>query len=115
MAVKTIENNESINVDNLQKLLYNPNLIKRLSTQLVASQVEAHIAMAADCDPGEFSTYSEAESYLKDAQTTVEDYMDDLLTDFRDMLYDAVREVTVDVKSIKLSKGGLEDADVEVR
>lgn len=113
--ITTVLTNEKVTVANLQKVLYNAELIKQLARELVASHVEAHIDMAADCDPGEFATYSEAESYLKDAQTTVEDYMDDLLTDFRDMLYDAVHEVTVDVKSIKLSKGGLEDADVEVR
>jgi len=113
--ITTVLTNETISVKNLQKALYNQELIKQLARELVASHVEAHIEMAADCDPGEFSTYSEAEAYLKDAQTTVEDHMADLLTDFRDMLYDAVRKVTVDVKSIKLSKDGLEDADVEVR
>ena len=113
--ITTVLTNETISVKNLQKALYNQELIKQLARELVASHVEAHIAMAADCDPGKFSTYSEAESYLKDAQTTVEDYVVDLLVDFRDMLYDAVLEVTIDVKSIKLSKDGLEDADVEVR
>ena len=113
--ITTVLTNETISVKNLQKALYNQELIKQLARELVASHVEAHIEMAADCDPGEFNTYAEAEAYLKDAQTAVEDYMADLLTDFRESLYEEVRRVVVDVKSIKLSKDGLEDADVEVR
>ncbi len=113
--ITTVLTNETISVKNLQKALYNQELIKQLARELVASHVEALIEMAADCDPGEFSTYSEAESYLKDAQTTVEDYMGDLLTDFRDSLYEHIRLVEIDVKTVKLSAQGIEDADVEVR
>ena len=78
--ITTVLTNEKVSINNLQKVLYNQELIKQLARELVASHVEAHIEMAADCDPGEFSTYSEAESYLKDTQTTVEDYIADLLT-----------------------------------
>lgn len=113
--ITTTLTNETVSVKNLQKVLFNQALIEQLARELVAGHVECHIDMAQDCDPGEFSTYSEAETYLKAAQSSVEDYMADLLQDFRDSLYEAVRGVTVDVKSIKLSKDGLEDADVEVR
>ena len=114
MAVKTIENNESINVDNLQKLLYNPNLIKRLATQLVAGQVEAHIEMIHD---GEYDveTFNDACAVLRGAKVSVEDYIEDMLQEFRDSLYEHIRLVEIDVKTVKLSAQGIEDADVEVR
>ena len=113
--ITTTQTNEKVSITYLQKVLHNQALIEQLARELVAGHVEAHLDMAADCDPGEFSTYSEAETYIKSARETVEDYMADLLQEFRDGLYEAVRKVTVDVKSIKLSKDGLEDADVEVR
>ena len=112
--ITTVLTNETISVKNLQKVLYNQELIKQLARELVASHVEAHIEMAASRGPGEFNTYSEAEAYLKAAQESIEDYMDDLLTEFRDSLYNAVCSCKIDVKSIKLSKDGLEDADVHV-
>ena len=115
MAVKTIENNESINVDNLQKLLYNPNLIKRLATQLVASRVEAHIDMIRDGEYDDVHSFMTAALVLQDAKVTVEDYVEDMLTDFRESLYNEIRQVKIDVKTVKLSAEGVEDADVEVR
>lgn len=114
MAVKTIENNESINVDNLQKLLYNPNLIKRLATQLVAGQVKAHIEMIRDGGYDDVETFNGACAALRGAKVTVEDFVEDMLTEFRDSLYEHIRLVEIDVKSVKLSKAGVEDADVEV-
>lgn len=113
--ITTVMTDETVSVKNLQKALYNQKLIEQLARELVASHVEAHIDMAQDCEPGDFNTYKEAEDYLKSAQQSVEDYMADLLTDFRDSLYDAVRKVTVEVKSIKMTKDGMDDADVEVR
>lgn len=115
MAVKTIENNESINVDNLQKLLYNPNLIKRLATQLVAGQVEAHIEMIRDGGYDDVETFNDACAVLREAKVSVEDFVEDMLQEFRDSLYEHIRLVEIDVKTVKLSAQGIEDADVEVR
>lgn len=115
MSVTTIENNESINVANLQKLLRNPNLIKRLATQLVASQVEAHIMLFRDGEYDDVETFNDACAVLRGAKVTVEDYVEDLLTEFRESLYEHIRLVEIDVKTVKLSAQGIEDADVEVR
>ncbi len=120
MSVTTIENNESINVDNLQKLLYNPNLIKRLATQLVAGQVKAHIEMIRhgsirDGAYDDVETFNDACAVLREAKVSAEDFVEDMLQDFRDSLYEHIRLVEIDVKTVKLSAQGFEDADVEVR
>lgn len=112
--ITTKMTNETVKMTYLQKVLTNQEVIKQLARELVAGHVECHIDMCADMDPGEIGTYAEAEQYLKAAQESVEDYMADLLTEFRDALYNEVRACKVNVKSIKLSKDGMEDADVEV-
>lgn len=110
------QTNETVSVKNLDKVLYNEELIKQLARTLVAGHVECHIDMAQDMgdEIDEIGTYADAECHLKAAQSSVEDYMADLLTEFRDSLYNAVRSCKIDVKSIKLSKDGLDDADVHV-
>ena len=108
------QTNETVSVKNLDKVLYNEELIKQLARTLVAGHVECHLDMAQDMGD-EIGTYADAECHLKAAQESVEDYMEALLTEFRDSLYAAVRNCKIDVKSIKLSKKGLEDSDVEVR
>lgn len=114
MSVTTIENSETISTANLQKLLYNPNLIKRLATQLVAGQVKAHIEMIHD---GEYDveTFNDACAVLRKAKVSVEDFVEDMLQEFRDSLHEHIRLVEIDVKTVKLSANGIEDADVEVR
>lgn len=115
MSVTTIENNESINVANLQKLLHNPNLIKRLATQLVASQVEVYIEMIRDGGYDDDETFNDACAVLREAKVSVEEYVEDMLQEFRDSLYEHIRLVEIDVKTVELSANGIEDADVEVR
>jgi hypothetical protein len=98
----------------LQKMLHNPELIKMLARQLVAAQVEAHIDMAHDCG-SEYPSHAEAAAVIKDAKTTVEDYFEELVMEFRDSVYEAIRSVEIDVKSTTFSAEGFEDAEVEVK
>lgn len=99
--------------DNLQKLLYSDALIKQLAVQLTASQVEAHLDMMSDFI-GEYKTFDEAELCIKGAKDSVEDMVDDLLTDFRDQLYAALANVNITVTAVKFEREGAVDADVTV-
>ena len=98
----------------LQKLLYDRDLIKSLARQLVASQVEAHIDMGSDCG-SEYQTHAEAAAMIAGAKQTVEDYFEDLVMEFRDSVYEAIRNVEIDVKSTTFSAEGFEDAEVAVK
>ena len=98
----------------LQKLLYDRELIKYLAAQLVAGQVEAHIEMGHDCS-SEYPTHAAAAAMIQGAKTTVEDYFEDLVMEFRDSVYEAIRNVEIDVKSTTFSAEGFEDAEVEVK
>ena len=98
----------------LQKLLYDKELIKSLARQLVAGQVEAHIEMAHDM-ASEYPTHAAAAAAIKGARETVEDYFEELVMEFRDSVYEAIRNVEIDVKSTKFSAEGFEDAEVVVK
>lgn len=112
--IKTIENDSQIDSNNIQQLLYKDALVERLAVQIIASHVECFVDMAADLGPEEFPSYDKAAEYLKAAQSSVEDMVGDLLTEFRDTLYEKIRACKVNVKSVSLSELGLVDADVEV-
>ena len=98
----------------LQKLLYDKALIKSLAIQLVASQVEAHIEMGYDC-ASEYKTHTEAAAMIGNAKATVEDYFEELVMEFRDSVYEAIRNVEIEVKSTSFSAEGFEDAEVVVK
>ena len=99
---------------NLQKLLYDRELIAVLAKQIVAGQVEAHIEMACDF-PAEYKTFKEVENCVQGAKETVQDYLEDLLVDFREALYSACREAEINVKNVTFEPDGLKDAEVEVK
>lgn len=111
--ITTINTDMMVPSSNLQKMLFDKALIKQLAVQLVAGHVEAHLDMMSDF-LGEYQTFSEAELCVKSAKETVEDYMADLLEDFREELYSAVRERTITVDAVKFTKEGAVDADVTV-
>lgn len=98
----------------LQKMLYDRALIKSLAIQLVAGQVEAHIDMGHDMG-SEYPTHASAAAMIQGAKTTVEDYFEELVMEFRDSVYEAIRNVEIDVKSTTFSAEGFEDAEVEVK
>lgn len=98
---------------NLQKMLYDKETITALAKQIVAAQVEAHIEMGSDFG-AEYNKFEEVEQVIQDAKVTAEDYIEDLLTEFRGMLYDAVRATEIKVKTVSFEKDGFVDAVVEV-
>lgn len=98
---------------NLQKLLYDKELIQVLACQLVAGQVEAHIEMACDFNT-EHKDFASVDMCIQGAKETVNDYIEDLLTDFREMLYESVRKVEVTTKNAIFEAEGLKDAEVSV-
>ena len=98
----------------LQKLMYDKALIKQLAVQLVAGQVEAHIEMGCDM-PSEYNNHADTAAMIGDAKVTAEEYFADLVTEFRDAVYEAIRGVEINVKSTTFSPEGLEDALVEVK
>ena len=115
MSVSINHNPElSVNPKNLQQLMYDKQLIAQLARQIVAGQVEAHIDMGHDC-ASEYPTHLFAADMIKNAKVTAEDYLEDLLTEFRGELYNAVRSVEIDVKSTTFSSEGFEDANVIVK
>ena len=105
---------DTISTRNIDKLLYDDKLIDQLAIQLVANHVECHIDMAADMGD-EISTFADADAHIQCAKLSVEDYVADLLTEFREQLYSAIRRRTIEVKSVKIGKDGMSDADVDIR
>lgn len=103
-----------VNTAYLQKVLFDKDMIRVLAAQLVGNQVEAHIDMISDAGT-EYKTFGEVENCIHGAKETVEDYVADLLTDFRESLYAAIREVEINVTKVEFEKDGLKDAEVEVK
>lgn len=104
------------NTNNLQSFMYNRDTIKALAVQIVAAQVEAHIDMISDGGIKEYPTFKDVAICIQGAKETVNDYIADLLHDFRDTLYEEVAKVTVETKSVILKPDatGRVDIDAEV-
>ena len=104
----------------LQSLLYDKNKIKALACQIVAGHVEAHLDMISDAGVNEYKTFQEVADCIQGAKESVKDYLEDLLHDFRETLYEEVAKVKIDTKAMILKpcerySGGVEiDADVDV-
>lgn len=109
--IEVTANQTAVPMQNLQKMLYSDELIKALATQLVAGQVEAHLEMISDYGD-EYKNFTDVESVLLAARDTAPDYAEDLLSDFRDKLYEAMTRVNITVKAAKFSKEGVIDADI---
>ena len=98
----------------LASLLHERNSIRALAIQLVAGQVEAHIDMISDAGAKEYSTYGEVADCIAGAKETVLDYVEDLLTEFRDMLHEEIAKVKIDTKAVMLKRDDEIDAEVNV-
>lgn len=98
----------------LQAYLSDANFIQALATQLVAGQVEAHLDMIQDAGSEEYSTYKDVADCVAGAKESVQDYMEDLMAEFRDALFEAVNKVNIDTKAVLLKPDGEIDADVTV-
>lgn len=89
----------TVNEQFLQKLLFDRQCIDALAVQLVGGQVEAHIDLINDAGVEEYGTFEEVEQCIDGAKHSTEDYVEDLLTEFRESLYDAIRKVKVETTS----------------
>lgn len=98
---------------NLSKVLYSRELIKNLAAQLVAGQVEGHLEMMSDF-PSEYQTFVFADGCIQGAKESVVDYVEDLLSEFRDSLYAEIRNTVIETKSVEISKDGFVGAVVVV-
>lgn len=97
----------------LQKMFHSQELIAALARQLVAGQVEGHIEMMSDYN-AEYKSFPEVDGCIQGAKETVKEYVEDLLSEFRDNLYAEIEKTVIETKSVQLSKDGLEDVTVIV-
>jgi hypothetical protein len=108
----------NLNGSYLQKVLYDRDTIRALAVQLVANQVEAHMDMISDAGSKEYGNFQEVNSCILGAKESVCDYVEDLLTDFRDTLYNEIAKVKIETKAVILkpsTRDGISiDADVDV-
>lgn len=100
----------TVSPDNLSKVLYSRELIAALARQLVAGQVEGHLDMMSDY-PSEYKSYDVINTCVQGAKETVKDYIEDLLTEFRDNLYAEIENVRIETAVVKISCDHI-DADV---
>jgi hypothetical protein len=102
----------------LAALLHQKDAIRALAVQLVAGQVEGHLDMINDAGPKEYSSFQEVDACILGAKESVNDYVEDLLTDFRDTLYNELAKVKIETKAVILkpsTRDGISiDADVDV-
>lgn len=99
---------------NLQSVLYTNDMIKSMAAQLVAGQVEAHLDMISDAGPKEYGSFVEVDVCIRNAKETVKDYIEDLLSDFRETLYAEIAKVDVKTTAVLLKPNDEIDADVTV-
>lgn len=103
----------TVRESNLSAVLHQKDMIRAMAVQLVAGQIEGHLDMINDAGPVEYGTYEEVAGCLAGAKESVEDYIEDLLAEFRDSLYAEVRRVKIDTKAAIFRKDEI-DADVDV-
>lgn len=98
-------------VGNPEQFLYRREYIQSLARYLVANQIEGHLEMMCDF-PVEYKTFGEVAGCVKTAKESVVDYIEDLLSEFRDRLLAEVANVDIEVDAVVFKKDG--DIDVEV-
>ena len=104
----------TVRAGNLQGMLYNKDNIRALAVQIVSNQVEAHLDMISDAGSKEYSTFAEVNGCILGAKETVNDYIEDLLSDFRKSLLSEIERVVVETKAVILKPDGDIDAEVYV-
>lgn len=98
----------------LQAMFHDENLIKKLAVQLVGNQVEAHLDMIVDGGSEEYKTFKEVDVCIQGAASTIEEYVEDALEEFRNSLFAAIGKVKIETKSVMLKPNNEVDADVHV-
>lgn len=105
---------QNIGMKNLNTVLFREDLIAQLAKLLVSDHVECFLDMAQDM-PDAPQNYTETNQYLQGVKASlVEGFLPDLLSDFRQALYEAIDEVQIDLKSVTVSENGVEDIVVEI-
>lgn len=102
-----------ISASNLQAVMYDKRIIRAMAVQIVANQVEAHLEMINDCSE-EYRTFNEVEQCLMGAKETVNDYIEDMLADFRNVLNAELAAVTVEMTRMVINKDESIDAIVHI-
>jgi hypothetical protein len=107
---------KNISMKNLNNVLFNEDCIKQIARLMVASQVECFMDMSNDMPENEGpKTFKEAVDFLESAKQNLEEgYMADVLSDFRQMLYAAVKATTINIKTVSMSENGIEDVVAEI-
>jgi hypothetical protein len=113
--ITTLSSDCAVPVNNMQKMLYDKNLIRKLAVQMVANHVEAHIDMINDAGgTAEYTSFKEVEDCVVGAKVAVEDYVEDLLTEFRDALYEEIRATKIEMSEMIITRDDEIDANVVV-
>ena len=102
-----------ISAANLQAVMYDKRLIRAMAVQIVANQVEAHLEMINDGSDN-YHTFNEVEQCLMGAKETVNDYIEDMLVDFRNTMHAELAAVTVEMSRMIINKDESIDAIVHV-
>ncbi len=103
-----------INMKNLHLVFFNKEYVEQIARLMVADHLECFLDMAQDMDKRPQS-FAETETYLDGVKCSLsEGYLPELLSDFREALYEAVEKVQFELKNVKITKEGLDDVEIEV-
>jgi predicted component of viral defense system (DUF524 family) len=111
--IKVVYPDVRISAANLQAVMYNKRIIRAMAVQIVAGQVEAHLEMIND-GLDNYHTFNEVEQCLLGAKETVNDYIEDVLVDFRSAMHAELAAVSVEMSQMIINKDGSIDAEVSV-
>lgn len=104
----------AIRMSYLPAVLHQKDAIRAMAAQLVAGQVEGTLDLIQDCRE-EYSSFKAMEDLVLESKEAVVDYVEDLLTEFRDELLRQISKVDIKLNSVILKRDGEIDADVVVR
>lgn len=102
-----------VSASNLQAVMYDKRIIRAMAVQIVANQVEAHLEMINDCSE-DYRTFNEVEHCLMGAKDTVNEFIEDMLVDFRHAMHAELAAVTVEMTRMIINKDESIDAIVHI-
>lgn len=115
MSVITV-NEPRVRVTNIGQLL-DPIVVRMFAQQLVAERMDFCLEMAKDDEDDVIGLrdFDTVEAFFNDCREGAGDALSDLLAEFRELMYTALKERVVEVTSVKLSKQGFEGADITIK
>ena len=99
----------------LMSMFYNDAAVKALAAQMVSNQVEAHLDMISDAGPEEYKTFQEVADCVAGAKLDLQEYVDEMLADFKISLMKYVDAATIETTAVILKPGSEIDAEVTVK